>query len=725
MSNSDPKDPYLHERYDALHDSPVQRRFKRMAPMPFGVVFLPWDGMTEDDMRAEFRKMKKLGFHNLKQTMGTREWPRTRILKVALEEGIIPFWYGEGGYKEITPELLEELGLPRDMDVDEAMEHPKMVEYQHDLLRKRIDYPPLEGKQMEGVNLEDAGFKKWESADVQLHADPELREEAYPLFKEWVREQYETIDEVNRAWTRAEVGIPGHPYQSWDEFENDDSFLRNNLGRGYGLVHDILRFKADSFIARVRHNAEASYERDPDEPVRAGGEMGLFLPFASRGTDMEGIAEVMKDYGSFYPSLHFAWHFEEVGYEVARCIYMQAALTVDWFKGGWNSTWESTGGPQQITGGKGWELMSQYETPGFTVDKGTMTQLFLSYLAAGYRGAGVWTWNPRRAGWEAGEFALVNRWYEPSERAVRAGEIATAARKHRRELWEARREPEVGILVNWDNEAIWSALSVRGRTHFKHYPVYGRVGTSRALIDANIPFEHVTANDLRDGLAGRYKAIVMPTQFAVNNDLMPILRDYVKAGGRLIADAPSFWFDETGRMFEHGPKSIFTEIFGATLDDFQYSNNVPRELHGHKVDGFILEVAPTTAKVRTTFQTGEPAVTENRLGEGSGVLCCWEAARPLFKPGEDFLQEQFLKVILGSNIRAPFRCENAIVYRSTAPKADHYFFINDGPAQQVHLDTGDFSYRSVSDPVTGESLELDAAIALEAYSGRWLRYEKA
>ncbi|NET37955.1 MAG: family 10 glycosylhydrolase, partial [Cyanothece sp. SIO1E1] len=44
-------------------------------------------------------------------------------------------------------------------------------------------------------------------------------------------------------------------------------------------------------------------------------------------------------------------------------------------------------------------------------------------------------------------------------------------------------------LVNWDNEAIWAAVSGPGRTQFKHYPVKARIGISRALINANVPWE--------------------------------------------------------------------------------------------------------------------------------------------------------------------------------------------------------------------------------------------
>ena len=72
------KEEFYHNLYDSMHDSPMQQKFRKLAPVPYGVVFLPWAGMTEEEMRDHFRTMKELGFTNLKQTMGTEEWPRPR-----------------------------------------------------------------------------------------------------------------------------------------------------------------------------------------------------------------------------------------------------------------------------------------------------------------------------------------------------------------------------------------------------------------------------------------------------------------------------------------------------------------------------------------------------------------------------------------------------------------------------------------------------------------------
>ena len=707
------QDEFLTELYDSLHDSPMQQKFKRIAPMPYGVVFLPWAGCTEQDMREHFRLMKKLGFTNLKQTMDTPEWSSSETLRIALEEGIIPFWYGEGGWEDITTELLKKLKLPANMSIQEARKNPVMLAYQQKVLQK----------QLEGLYL----MPHYDSLYDHQY-DQYLREADLPLFREWVKNQYKTIEELSKAWNQYEVGIRKHPYKSWSDFDKDPLIYHIPYGHEivpkggneYGKARDIMRFKADMYIENVKKTKQLIF---PEQPQRAGGEMGLFLPYASRGTDMEGIADVMTEVGVFYPSIHLAWHFEETDYEVTRCIYMQSSICTDWFKGGWASTIESTGGPQQFSGGKGWTRKAQETTPGYTVNGGTMTQLLLSYIAGGFKGVGLWSWNPRMAGWESGEYALLDRQNQPSERAIIAGKIAQAADKYRDELWKAHKEPTVGVLVNWDNEAIWSAVAGPNRTHFKNYPIQARVGISRALIDANVEWEHVTPTDLRKGLSGRYKVIYLPAQIAINEDLFPIFEKYVKDGGRLVLDAPGAWWNERGLLLNTGQNSPFERIFGCMIRDFQYANNVTYTIGSHSLNGFYMDLKPTTGTIIESTKEGHPLVIENKLGKGTAVVLANDASFSMKNKGNDFIENWTVKVLMGK-YQPVYTCENAIVYRLAAPQADHYFFMNDGPAVQAIFTPVKFKYKRVCDAITGEELKTDAPVHMDAYSGRWLRFEK-
>ncbi len=703
-------DPFLTELYDRLHDSPMQRKFRRIAPMPFGIVFLPHPGMTEDDVRTHFRLARELGFNAMKQTMENPLFPVRRIRQIALEEGIIPWWYGEGGWDEITDGLMEKLGIAPDTPIQTLRRHPKMLAHQAAVLRARIDREEV--STTTGKN--DA---PWEG--VPHSVGPEFDKQFDHRFLEWLQRHYPSIEALNLAWNMHHIGIAPdqRPFTDWADVGTRWRDMKKNE---YRHLRDQLRFKADEYIAHIRHSAAAHRQNDAQVPFRAGGEMGLFLPFAARATDMEGIAEAMTEVGSFYPSIHLAWHLEEVNYEVPRMIYMQASIAADWFKGGWSATWESTGGPQQFSGGKAWNPDSAKQTAGFTVDAGTITQLLLSYLAAGFKGVGLWCWNARTAGWEAGEYAMLDRNDQPTERAIRAGQIAKAADRYRDELWQARKEPIVGVYQDWDNEAIWAALANVNRDKFKFEPIHARVGVSRALINANVPWEHVTATDLRRGLAARYRAIYLPRILALNTDLLPIFLNYVRGGGRLVLDLPGAWFDAFGRLLPTGEGSDFEQLFGVTLNDFQYARNVPRSIGDLSIKGFVADLTLTAAAAIARYDNGKPAITENHLGNGSAILLGCEASHTCFALGQSAMEKLLIDTTLGA-IPRPYACSGALVYRLAALDADHYFLINDGAAKSVRLETPAYSYSGVLDVLTNVKLDNNEPITLDPHSARWLR----
>jgi len=705
------KDEFLVELYDRLHDSPMQRKFRKIAPIHVGCVFIQWPEMTEADIRAHFRLMKELGFTCLKGFMTCPGTTPEQIMHMALDEGIAPWWYDEGGWEPITDKLLDELGIPRDTPVAEIRSNKVFLDYQTKVFRERIDV------------LAGAGEGDGEGPDIPYSFDMKLDPKAVPHFVTWLRKSYGSLKALNDAWNMHHAGIAEGKtlWQTWREAE---AGILDVNPKEYRHVRDILRFKADVYLATLRRKVDRALQRDPNEPYRAGGEMGLFLPFAARATDMEGIAEEMARGGSFYPSIHLSWHFEEVDFEVVRPVYMQASLAQDWFKGGWAATWESTGGPQQLSGGKAWEPAGAAKTAGFTVDDGVMTQLMLSYLAAGFKGFGHWCWNGRSAGWEAGEYALLGRDGKPTARTIKVGQIGQAARRWRDELWAAHKEPLVGVFVDFDNEAMWAAISVCGRDKFRHVPIHARVGVSRALINHNVPWEHVTATDLRKGLARRYRVIYLPAAIALSGDLLDILSNYVCDGGRLVLDMPGAYYDEFGRLLPTGEGTPFEGIFGCVIRDYQYSSNVPRSIEGVALDGFVLDLGLTSAQALAHYDSGAPAIAENRLGKGAGVVLGYEASLTCCRPGDIVAEEMLVRHALGEHC-APYGCDGAIAYRLAAPAADHYFLINDGPATSVTLDTRDQSYHAATDAVTQEALEIGAPIELPAHSGRWLRYARA
>jgi beta-galactosidase len=720
------EDAFLTRVYDSLHDSAMQRKLRRIRPIPFGVVFLPYPGVTEQQVREHLRTIRRLGFNCIKQFMATPQWSITRLRELALEEGLIPWTYGEGGWEEPDNDLLSRLGLPQDMAIGDVRQNRIFLDHQHQLMEDRIRREALlDNEDVSRADVRKLGRGSSDGspktlAETAHSAGPGIPPDHRRLYVEWLSRRYTSIKELNEAWNVDHVGIGPARFSDWPDLEARFEEINQ---REYRHILDELRFKADSALARICVDRDHQRAADPNAPMRAGGEIGLFLPFAWWGVDMEEIANSMTDAGSFYPSLHLAWHFEETSYEFVRPAYMQASYTADLFKGGWAATWESTGGPQQFSGGKGPTSDPEAPVSAFTVHEGTMTQLLLSYLAGGLRGVGLWTWNARTAGWEAGEYALMDRNLQVTPRAIRSGQIAQAAERYRDELWDARKEPLVGIFQDWDNEAIWTAISTSNRDQFKLWPIRARIGASRALINGNVPFEYVTANNLRRGLAGRYRSIYLPAVAGLSLDLMPILRAYVEAGGRLIMDAPGAWLDTYGRVPPTGVGSEFETLFGATLDDFQYGSNVRYSHQDQALDSFVSTVTPTRGTVARRRDDGAPLVVENSLGKGTAVLVATGLSLMLWKPGNLWAEALLTEIALGGRV-PPYRCDGAIAYRLAAPMADHYFLINDGPATVASLSFDSLRYISAIDAVTGESIQDAHNIPVESDGGRWIRCQK-
>ncbi|SHN13608.1 beta-galactosidase [Cyclobacterium lianum] len=709
---------FLHELYDKRNDSPMQRKFRKIAPVPAGVVYIQRPGEGEKEIREHFRKMKDLGFTNLKQIMTLPDWNHEEIQLIALEEGLIPWWYGEGGWEPITDELLKNLDIEQDLPLDEIRSHPEMIAYQMEVLKGRIK---TYGAHYRKTGSREA-FRGSSSAYDPIVGERglDLSEAGKKLFAGWAKENYKTIERLNHAYNQHHHGLAagGKAFESWDDFERR---WENHNHRELRIIRDMLRFKADYGVQTLEQRVREFHAIDPDAPYRAGGELGLFRPHAYFGVNFPGIADAMRHAGSFYPSIHFTWHFDQVRDELGPMVYVQASYINDMFKGGWTGGWETTGGPQQFGG----EKFGQ-NNKGFTVDAPEMEQFTLSMLAAGFKGWGLWSWSVRTAGAEVGEYALLDHHNEITERAIAVGKIARAMQKFRDEIWSLHKEPQVGILFDWDNEAIWTALSIKGQDSLRYRPMEARVGLSRALINKDIPFEFVNPEDIREGLAGRYPILYLPAVLALNQELLPLLEQYVHEGGRLVMDMPGAWMDTYSALFPRGSDSPFAKLFGTVLREYQYSGiNRNWKIDGRELTGSIADLRVEGAKVLKYFDNGKPAVTQMKKGRGEALIIGFEASRSCFNRG-NFPAEDFLSGLLTALGAVPtISTDQAIVYRLAGPEVDHYFLMNEeGSSVACQLEIKGIKYTRMEDAVSGEILDLGRPVLLEAHGARWLRLIK-
>jgi|GEM_PF-291149 len=723
-------DPFMQKLYWEINNSAMQEKLRDLRPFPVGVVYYQ---QREDDFDAavkEFKTIKKLGFTALKQLkLDSPKNPqgfKEKVFNAAIDEGISPWYYGKGGWEHIDQQLLNKLGIEMTYSFEnlpKIQSDARMVAYQNDVWRKRVDIMADKPEPPKGMG-EPGRNNPW------------LPKRLTAPFSEWLKQEYGVLDTLKSAWNSG--------FTDTQDFKSFDGAAQSLIGSGfdnYGngkgskvsdfrRYRDAMKFQSSLIVDNYQQTMDLYHKWDPEEPERTGGHQ-VFENQAVNAWDLEGQAKTASIGGSFYASVHLPHHFFLIDNEVTRPVYWQSRIIADMFKGGWTATWESTGGPTQWSGHEG-----------YTVDGNTMSQLFVSYLASGLKGVGIWMWNSRGEGWEVGEYALTDIQGEPSDRAIVAGKFSKKLQEHRYELWDSQDEPIVGIFYSWENEALLGRLSLGAYDmntpvyktdrdlKFRQFHTEGRLGISRALTNNNVPFEYVTERNLEEGLAARYPVIYLPYILALDDKHVKLLIEYVAQGGRLVADFPLLMLDNYGRLNKQKVGSDFEELFGLQVGDYYNSFNRSIVFEGdtlHNTQYGKLKL--TQAEVLNTFGNGVPAVTRNSYKKGEAILLNFEASREAYKPGNTKMEDILTYYSLG-DIRPPFEVagsKNTFVMRRAAPKADHYFIVNDGETETVNIHSDVIRYENIRNVYTDEVISVAKKgfdITVPARSGVWIRAEK-
>jgi beta-galactosidase len=130
--------------------------------------------------------------------------------------------------------------------------------------------------------------------------------------------------------------------------------------------------------------------------------------------------------------------------------------------------------------------------------------------------------------------------------------------------------------------------------------------------------------------------------------------------------------------------------------------------------------------VLARFADGRPAVIEHRLGRGSAVLLGFDAARMCHRPGRSEV-ERLLADLATADAPPRWSCDAPMAFRLSAPSADHYFLLNDGPDRTALLRVFDRQYASGEDVLERTPIDTSGTLAIELpeRSAVWARFQHA
>ena len=437
-------------------------------------------------------------------------------------------------------------------------------------------------------------------------------------FQRWLENKYRRVDALNQAWYRR--------YRSWEEVEPN----RLSTILSYTDYIDWKYFIMDKLGEDLRERYEAVKKAAPHTVAtsHAAG-VGLFSsPHYWEGQSDDWIMARQVDYygTSFYPK-HSAFVDRDVPW---RAVLLDFARSFG-YAGGRHGFWIG-----ELQGGFG--TIALNVSP--TVTPADLKIWTWSALARGAKGICFYAYYPMSSGYESGGFGLIRLDGTLTERSRTAGEIARVVGRNAQLFLSARpaRSP-VAVIYN----PLMHFVGGRQRAAAYGGP-QGEVagierdsllGIHRALFPANVPLDYVHIDETTAQTLRPYRLVYFPYPLMMPSRAGAELREYVRQGGALVAEARLGWNDEKGRAAEVIPGMGLHEVMGCREEHVQTGaagrtellwdtsaipGLKPGEVFPARWYEETLEPLGANSAVAARFADGRPAAVLSSFGSGKTLM---------------------------------------------------------------------------------------------------------
>ena len=437
-------------------------------------------------------------------------------------------------------------------------------------------------------------------------------------FRGWLQKKYGTVAKLNEAWYRR--------FADWDEVQPS----RMSTILSYTDYIDWKTFIGAKLGEDLRDRYQAVKQVAPGTIVtsHAAG-VGLFAsPHHWEGqADDWTMAKEVDFYGtSFYPK-HSAFVDRDPPWRGALFDFTRSFG----YDEGRNGFWVG-----ELQGGFG--TISVNVSP--TVTSDDLNTWTWTALSRGAKGINYYAWYPMSTGYESGGFGLNHLDGTITDRAKRAGSIARVVDANQA-LFLSARPPQAEVAVVYNPLAHF----VGGRQRAAAYggpqgEVVGierdsLLGVYRALFPRNVPLDYVHINHLSSDKLRRYKLVIFPYPLMLPEASVSALREYVREGGALVAEARLAWNNEKGYASDRIPGLGLWEVMGCRetaietppggrtaikwsstdLPGFSAGDTLPARWYKE-----VLEPLSPSARVVAQFADGAAAAVMSTYGRGRTLM---------------------------------------------------------------------------------------------------------
>jgi len=407
-------------------------------------------------------------------------------------------------------------------------------------------------------------------------------------FRDWLKGRYGSLDILNHAWGTA---FWSQIYGEWDEIHpprKAPAFVNPTQQL------DWARFNSDSWIACFNEQKAILRNLTPDIPITTNF-MGFHKPvdyfnFASQ----EDV--VSQD---SYPDTY------ETDWAVKTGMICDLIRSV-----GARRPWILM---EQAASQVNWRQRNVNKRPGI------MRLCSLQAVARGADGIMFFQWRQSKAGAEKHHSGMVPHGGTET-RVWREVKALGNELPKLKPILASQVKAEVAILMDWEN---WWALELDSKPSNDLKLVPQLYSYYRPLFDRNITvdFAH-PESDL-----SRYKLVIAPNLYLVNDNAAKNIHRYVENGGTLLMSFFSGIVDENEHIRLGGYPAPFREMLGLVVEEYapysETQSNTISTKDGKQFrctfwsDVIHLKNAESLANFEQDYYAGGPAITHNRFGQGN------------------------------------------------------------------------------------------------------------